>query len=259
MHLFSTPAIVLKRIQHGDSDLIITLLTLKKGKLSVIAKAAKKSKRRFAGMLELFSMLDIVGRIGKTGRGMPVLQEASLHQPLPEIRVDVLKTAYASYWSELIYLWSEEGQIHAELFQLFSEMLGALNSGQTAAAELNVIFQTRFLSLAGLSPNLNRCARCKTDVGKLPDNIVNFLIRDGGILCRQCSHGARGCVSLHKGTLKQMQWVRRGHLKQAARIRFHGQALREAELFLEQFVPYHIGKKPKSLAFLNQIRCRPQN
>ncbi|MBU4287277.1 MAG: recombination protein O N-terminal domain-containing protein, partial [Proteobacteria bacterium] len=56
MSSFSTPAIVLRRIDFGDYDLIINFFTLNKGKISVIAKSAKKSVKRFSGVLEPFSV-----------------------------------------------------------------------------------------------------------------------------------------------------------------------------------------------------------
>jgi DNA repair protein RecO (recombination protein O) len=257
MHLFSTPAIVIRRIQHGDSDLIITFLTLEKGKVSLIAKAAKKSKRRFAGILELFSTLHIVGRVGNYKKGLPVLQEASLHKPLSDIRGDILKTAYASYWSELIYMWLEEGQKHQKLFQLFYYSLEALNSSQAAAAVLNVIFQVRFLSIAGLHPNFNNCSVCKLDIGQIEGNHFFFALREGGVVCHHCCASQSPNITLDKGTLKQLLWVNRGDFNQATRIRFAQHALHQAEVFLEQFVPFHIGKKPKSLEFLCQIRSQP--
>jgi DNA repair protein RecO (recombination protein O) len=107
---FSTPAIMLRRTDFGDYDLIITFFTLNKGKISVIAKSAKKSVRRFSGILELFSVLDIVCSTGRRP-GLSVLQEAALKHPFAEIRKDVIKTAYASYWAELINEWMEMGEL----------------------------------------------------------------------------------------------------------------------------------------------------
>jgi DNA repair protein RecO (recombination protein O) len=72
MPVFSTPAILLRRMDYGDFDVIITFFTLRKGKLTVIAKSAKKSTKRFAGILELFSILEVVAGGGR-GKGMPVL------------------------------------------------------------------------------------------------------------------------------------------------------------------------------------------
>jgi DNA repair protein RecO (recombination protein O) len=76
---FSTPAILLRRIDHGDHDLIITFFSREKGRIPVIAKNAKKSRKRFSGLLEPFTVLELVCRSPRRG-GMPVLQEA--HFPL---------------------------------------------------------------------------------------------------------------------------------------------------------------------------------
>ena len=101
MPVSSTPAIMLRRIEFGDYDYIITFFTLNQGKISVIAKSAKKSTKRFSGILELFSVLDIVYGSDR-GKGLPLLKEAVLKQPFSKIRADIRKTAYASYWAELI-------------------------------------------------------------------------------------------------------------------------------------------------------------
>ena len=96
MPSFSTPAIILRRLDYSDYDLIVTVFTLEKGKLSLIAKYAKKSSRRFAGQLELFSLLDIVASTSRKG-GMPILQETALKDPYSAIRSNFQHAAYASY------------------------------------------------------------------------------------------------------------------------------------------------------------------
>jgi DNA repair protein RecO (recombination protein O) len=80
----SSPAIVLRVTEHGDFDKIITCLARKRGKISLIAKGAKKSIKRFAGILELFSVLNLVWSFGR-GRGLPVLQEASVVHAFEQI------------------------------------------------------------------------------------------------------------------------------------------------------------------------------
>ena len=112
MPVFTTPAVLLRKLEYGDFDLILTLLSLQRGKIALIAKSAKKSTKRFAGILELFSLLEVVASTGK-GRGLPVLQEATLIAPFSTIRNDISKTAYASYWCELINNWVEESKTGA--------------------------------------------------------------------------------------------------------------------------------------------------
>ena len=156
MTSLNTPAIVLRRIEFGDNDLIVTLFTPTGGKTSAIAKSAKKSVKRFPGILEPFSLLDVV-LSSKKGKGLPVLQEAFLEEPFFRIREDIIKTAYASYWAELIVLWMAEDAPQAELYQLMLHVLAALDRNETPVEVLSILFQMRFLSMAGFRPNFDHC------------------------------------------------------------------------------------------------------
>jgi len=253
MSAINTSAILLRRIDHGDYDLVVTFLTLNQGKISLIAKSAKKSVKRFAGVLELFSVLDIVYRPGR-GRGLSVLQEAALKAPLDNIRADMGKTAYASYWAELINIWTEQGAQAQRLFKLLLQFLEALDRDQTGGAMLSVVFQMRFLNLAGLTPNLTECLVCGRTLEQMQSTRIALDAVRGGLLCEGCSAGRPARMKLSKGTVKQLLWIERGGLAKAIRIRFSDTGLRESQQFLETFIPYHLGRKPRSLGFLQQIR-----
>jgi DNA repair protein RecO (recombination protein O) len=49
-------------------------------------------------------------------------------------------------------------------------------------------------------------------------------------------------------------WTDTGNLERAARVRFAPAAISEGLRFLEAFVPFHIGKSPKSLKVLRAVR-----
>jgi len=244
---------MLRRIDFGDYDLILTFLTLAQGKISIIAKSAKKSVRRFSGALELFSILDLVCRVSRK-KGLPVLEEATLKEPFSGIRGNFIKTAYASYWAEMINGWMEENQQHEKLYHLFAYVLGQLDAGHLAEAEISVIFQMRFLKLAGLSPNLESCGSCRLEMEQAKGEVLSFELSTGGIACEGCASGHSRHICLSKGTIKQLRWIEGGDITRAVRIRFSSPALRESQSFLEAFVPYHLGKKPRSLTVLQQIR-----
>ncbi|MDP2647556.1 MAG: DNA repair protein RecO [Desulfobacterales bacterium] len=253
MSSFSTSAITLRRIDYGDFDLILTFFTLDKGKVSIIAKSAKKSIKRFSGILELFCVLKVVYTLGR-GSGLPVLKEASLCHSFPNIRVHILKTAYASYWSELINEWVEAEQQQVQLYHLLYHVLKELDAGNTPEAALSIIFQIRFMALAGLVPNLGHCSVCHADTEMIRQNRVIFDLSRGGIVCEKCDTGSIRRIFLSKGTIKQLTWVASGGLNKAVRIRFAPQTVKEGLGLLEGFVPYHLGKEPRSLKFLRQIR-----
>ena len=253
MPVFSTPAILLRRLDYGDFDLILTFLSLQRGKISLIAKSAKKSTKRFAGILELFSLMEVVASTGK-GRGLAVLQEAALKSPFSTIRNDIRKTAYASYWCELLNKWVEENQKQAPLYYLLKHVLSQLDGGALAAAEISIFFQMRLLYISGHGPSLRQCGRCRKNLETIESNPVVFDIAKGAILCDGCTSGAGGRIRLSKGTIKQLLWVESGDLKKASRVRFGAQAIKEGLEFLEAFVPYIMGMQPQSLKFLRQIR-----
>ncbi|OQY04720.1 MAG: DNA repair protein RecO [Desulfobacteraceae bacterium 4572_123] len=250
---FSIPAIMLRRMDLGDYDILVTFFTTDRGKVSAVAKYAKKSVKRFAGVLELFSVLQVVYKSGR-GKGLPVLQEAALIQPFYKIRYDIQKTAYASYWSELINNWMEEGQENRELFRLLRHVLGELDRGIVGDSELSILFQTRFITLSGFAPNLSHCSICRVAADKTPNGKIAFDLVQGGLVCKKCANRTARYTWLSKGTVKQLLWLQNGDLKKAVRIRLTGQAIREGLKLLEEFVPYHLGRVPKSLKVLRQIR-----
>lgn len=253
MSSFSTPAIMLRRVNYGDFDLIVTFLTLTKGKISVIAKSAKKSTKRFSGILELFSLLELVCR-SPHRKGLPVLEEAVLKQPFGGIRTDVLKMAYASYWAEIINTWMEDNQRDDRLYHLLVYVLGALDASRISAAVLSILFQMRFLNLAGLSPQLAGCRICNRDMERVGGELLTVDLSQGGIVCDRCPDGISKQIRLSKGTVKQLCWIESGNLTKASRIRFSDAAVKEGLEFLEAFVPFHLGRKPRSLTFLQQMR-----
>ncbi len=253
MTQFATSAILIRRRDYGDYDLVVTFFTLAHGKVTLIAKSAKKSVRRFAGVLELFSELDIAGTMGRRS-GLPVLQEAALKQPFAQIRVLPTRTAYASYWAELIDVWMEDHVLQTELYHLLRHALSELDRGVTSEAVLSILFQMRLLRLSGHRPNLERCAVCQKAVDAMRSDMLGVDIAKGGIACRDCMPRSPDAPELSKGTVKQLQWVAKGDLARAARIRFTPAAVLEALGFLERFVPYHLGRHPRSLKVLRQLR-----
>lgn len=255
MTRFTAPAVTLRRVEYGDHDLILTLFTRDRGKLAVIAKNAKKSTRRFAGKLELFSAISVLCSPGRKG-GLPVLQEAELIHPHAGIRTSMLKTAFASYWAELVSSWMEEGEPVEGLYDLMLFALNGLAEDLLPETQLSILFQMRFLILSGLCPNLRTCCTCRTELEEMPRRSAMFDLKRGSVTCDRFECGTSGEILLSKGTIKQLHWIETGDLAKAARSRFTPEAVSEAEAFIERFVLFHLGRQPKSLAILKQIRRR---
>ncbi|MCP3927335.1 MAG: DNA repair protein RecO [Desulfobacterales bacterium] len=244
-----TPAILIRRLDFGDHDLISTFMTQNFGKITAIGKNAKKSVKRFGGSLELFTESNIVITKGKR-KDILFLQEAYLEKPNTNIRKSISKTAYASYFSEIVNLWMEENFKQASVFRLLSHSLCGLDT-KTIPAEISIFFQVQFLKLAGISPELTKC-RC-TELEDIETPQFTFSLNKGSIICKNCSDKISG-IPLSKGTVKLFRWIEECDPDKVDRIKFSNKALKEGLLFLEQFLPYHLGKNPRSLDFLRNLR-----
>ncbi len=251
MSHISTSGILLRRVDYGEYDLIATFLTRDYGRLSAVAKYARKSRRRFPGILELFSELDFVGVLPKRG-GMPVIQEAVLARPFAGIRGSLGRTAYASYWSELLLGWLEEGKSQRGLYRLLRHSLQGLDEGRNPPEE-SIIFQLFFLKLSGLSPDFTRCSLCRKPLEELSGEKFGFDLEKGGLVCKRCLAGTSPFYRLSRGTVKQLLWIQSSSLANVGRLKFTESAVKESLCLLEAFVPYHTGRQPKSLKFLRQI------
>lgn len=246
---------MLRRINYGDSDLIISFFTRERGKISVMAKAAKKSVKRFGGILELFSLLDLVCTTGKGRSRMAFLKEAVLKNPYESIRSDILKTAYAGFWAELTNTWLEEGVKQVKLFNLLEQTLNQLDQGSASPEILSILFQLRFSAIAGIAPNLSRCCQCGRSFDDIRQDRLQPDFRQGGFTCPNCSTSSGSPMEyLSQGTLKQLQWLLNGNLDKALRIRFAPAAMAQGKRFIERFILFHLGRNLKSYKFLNQIR-----
>ena len=249
---FTTSAILLKRINFGDYDLILTIFTQTQGKITVIAKSARKSRRRFCGAIDLFSLSQLVF---KQGRGrLPALQEASVLYPFSHIRSDIIKTAYACYFAEIVHHWMEPNAVQTQVFDLLYQVLDRLDSSRLPDEILSIVFQMALLTFSGISPCLDTCCLCHAEMNRLNENRIRVNITKGGIICNSCGRDSAPGLYLSRAAIKQLQWMECGNWNKISRIRFSSGFIQEALKFLEVFVPYHLGKEPRSLSVLQKLR-----
>lgn len=114
MNTTSTAAIILRRVNYGEADRIITFLT-PEGKVSGLAKGVRRAKSKLAGGLELFSVSDIVYVSGKGS--LKTVTSARLKHHYGDIAADYNATQLAYETLRLVgELTSEESDEEYELF-----------------------------------------------------------------------------------------------------------------------------------------------
>src|ERR1700712_5460908 len=178
-----TPALVLRVVNFGESDRVVTLLTAAHGKLAVLAKGARASKRRFGAALSLFGYGEARLR-ERRGQELWLLEELHTSRGFARLPQELGRFSHACYALELcLHLCpphEPEPEVLHQTLRLF-EYLDGLPIDDKPAAEALRIYELGLLRAVGLTLQLRECAACGHDVPERP--FVPFDVSRGGVLC----------------------------------------------------------------------------
>ena len=82
---------MLRSVDYGERDRVVTLLSRDRGKLSAFARGARASRRRFGGVLEPFTLVS--AELSERGGDLWGLEDASAERAFGGIRGDLLRIA----------------------------------------------------------------------------------------------------------------------------------------------------------------------
>jgi DNA repair protein RecO (recombination protein O) len=179
VRLYRDRAVVLRTIKLGEADRIVSLMTEAHGKVRAVAKGVRKTKSRFGGRLEPISHVALQLY---EGRELDVVTQADGINHFKAVREDLDRLAKATALLEAVDQVAQERQPNPRLYQMLVGALRALASQDSAL--LVPAFFWKLLSLEGVHPLLDECARCGTT-----DDLVAFDMTEGGVLCRACRSG----------------------------------------------------------------------
>jgi len=129
---------------HGETSLIVDVFTKKNGKMSIIAKGAKKPKSKFFGYLTPFTKL----KITYTGRS-ELKTLTNIDRDFSESTNSLSKTSYSLlYINELLIRLLPKDAVHEDLFQLYESFLVKIHSGENIELTLRS-FELDMLEMLG--------------------------------------------------------------------------------------------------------------
>ncbi|MBN2254587.1 MAG: DNA repair protein RecO [Deltaproteobacteria bacterium] len=252
---YKTSGFVLGAIDYGDSDRIVTFYTDRYGKLKGIAKGARRSTRRFANALELFSLSTVMLSRSR-GSGLALIENCDVVNHYSGIRNDLEKLLGASYMIELIDHMTLEGKKSLVLFNHVKAFLDLVDANMYSD-DLIHFFELRLLRYSGYDPVLDRCIVCNTPVDGIEKPC--FSVIDGGIRCGRCRDNGRPQIPVSVGTLKALLMSKEIDIDKINRLSLSRQSLKESEAVLCSIIEHTIGKQVKSLKILRQIQGIVEN
>lgn len=176
---FTTEALVIKEMNVGESDRLVTLFTRDYGIIKAFASGAKaiKSKKGAATSLLTYSSFTILSKKGsyRIYEAVPISQFFTLGS-------DIEVLSLSQYFCELASEFAEEGKPNLELLRLILNSLHFLTKERRYPPLIKAITELRCAVISGYSPDLVACQNC----GEFEADVMYFNTDEGYICCNEC-------------------------------------------------------------------------
>ena len=240
-------AVILGRVNYGESDLVVSFFSQEFGRLSGMAKYGRKSRKRFGNVLAPGGCVDLDFTC-KPGRELVRLEGGSLVRAYENLGQDVNLLALSAQTLELVESFCPPQDPSPEIFNLLLWCQDRLERNERSLEAL-FIFKVRLLALAGFGPNVVSCCLC----GGQPreGDVCGLKADQGGLVCASCAGGG---IRVSLGALKLMALSQSLDLGKIDRVRINDRVINEADSFLLDYIRHILGRDLKTAAFLEKLR-----
>jgi DNA repair protein RecO (recombination protein O) len=179
-----TDSLVVRVVEIGESDVVVTLVTEQLGKVAALARGARKSSRRMAGSLEPLHTIRVL--LQDKGRDLATLKEARVVRLRPTLMADldsIEAAGIALRWARHLFpLHTREPQGWHVLIDLLDRLdgRGASASPRRELARSGLAL----LAAVGYGLDLARCVKCGRSCPE--DKAACVDPGRGGLVCRSC-------------------------------------------------------------------------
>jgi DNA repair protein RecO (recombination protein O) len=241
---YRVQGIVIRGMDYGENNKIITLFTREMGKVAIIVRGAKKMKSRYASVAQLFTCGDYL--FYKAGQ-MGTLNHAEIVESHHHIREDLHLAAYASYMAELTDRMLGDLEGNPFLFDQLNAAFQALIDKKDMQI-ISFIYEMKIWVHAGYLPELEACVSCRT-----VDGDMAFSAALGGILCEGCRLKDTHAIILLPRTLKLIRIFAQMDIRRLGQIDVKPETKESLKLLMRTYFDTHIGLTLKSRNFLDQM------
>ena len=205
-----TTGIVLRRIDFGEADQMVHILTQDQGKVTVLAKGARRLKSRFLGKLELLSYVKLTYF---QGRGLGHLNEVESKTPIQETDLNLRSRSLLFYVAEVTHKLIPDGQECGPTFELLHDFLARFEI--SSAEPLFYGYLVKLLAELGFMADWSHCNESNQ---KLDLSQPYFLSVHDGSLTQQV-YLAQGAPPLHSSLIKWVNFMQKADFEQLKKIR----------------------------------------
>ncbi len=178
--MLKTTGFALRKMDYREYDRIYTVYTCDFGKISLLARGARKIKSKLAPHLEGMNEVRLNFAKGKIFNHLSGANVVTLNKGLIN---DGEKMAFISDCYYLLdrFIKPEEGD--ARIYDLVKEVFAIINSADSALHnKIRVYFFWRLADLLGYRPQLDECVLC----GSIIIGSSKFNVTENIVICDKC-------------------------------------------------------------------------
>jgi len=247
MRSSSIRAIVLRRHDLAERDRILTVFAKETGKISAVAKGARRPGSKLSGSTEpgTYSKMLV-----SAGRNLDVIGQVEIVESFPGIRREIGAVAHMVYLLELTNQFTEERVPNPDLFDTLLSALYVLEGGTDPEITARY-FELHLLSNLGYSPRFDSCLRCGRETRR---QRVAFSPSTGGVVCLECGSPPEDSIYIPGAAAS---WVRAVAGCEPHRLRdltVPPAARRDLARTLKWHIRYRLEHDLKSAEFIEAVR-----
>jgi len=244
MPLKDSEAVVLRSYPLREADLLVTFFTRAEGKVRGVARAAKKSKRRFGGALEPLTCVRVYWEDRERQELARIDGCEVLESPLATA-VDYPRAVALGHVAELLDELLPDREANDAVFRLTVSVLRNLRAG--AIWVPLTYFELWLTRLAGFLPELSSCAVC----GSALNGRAFYHALVDGLMCQRDKRLASSEMSRESRALAAEMF--RSPLEAMAQQVWPKSKAADLRKFLVQILERHIEKKLVTASMLEKL------
>jgi len=196
---FTTEGLVLKEMEIGESDRLVTLFTRDYGIIRAFASGAKKmnNKKGSATSALTYASFSIIKR-----KDTYKIYEAQPIRIFFGAGSDIERLTLSQYFCELALKLIPDGTQNPEFLRLILNSLHFISEGRKNPMLIKSITELRAASLLGYSPDLVACSSC----GAFEESVMFFSLQDGCLFCKNCNVSSQN-KPINKTVLNAMRHI----------------------------------------------------
>jgi len=229
--------IILSENNLGDFDKMLTMLTPGAGKISCVAKGARRPKSALLAGTQMFCFGEYLVYKGSNTYHINSVEPIEVFY---NIRTDLDKLKYAVHINKIIQDVTHENQNCYNILQLLLNTLYTISETDKNLDLVLSVFKLRLLCILGFTPKLDKCTNCNKNEG-----LNYFSIRDNGFKCEVCSRQDKSTISMSQSTANAIRFTVTAPAKKIYSFNIKDESLEEFKLITKIYFNDKLEKEYK--------------